>query len=130
MARPRTPTAALELKGSYKINPGRREDRAFEPKLTEAVGGPPDILSAAEVVLWKEFARAGSTWLTVADRRMLQTACILSAEMDAGAADMATARIGLLLKALAELGFGPAARSRVKATPVVETEVNPFEAFN
>jgi phage terminase small subunit len=55
MARNRTPTAILEAKGSYIINPERKRDA--EPKGGGPLGGPPKYLMDEEKKIWKEIAK-------------------------------------------------------------------------
>lgn len=52
MARPRKPTASLELGGAFKKNPNRA--RPTEPKDARELGSPPSRLSAEVVAYWNE----------------------------------------------------------------------------
>ena len=56
MARPRTPTNILKLKGADKVNPGRFKDRENEPKNANPLGEPFAELNDREKEAWKQFA--------------------------------------------------------------------------
>jgi hypothetical protein len=51
MARNRTPTAILDAKGAYLINPQR--ERGHEPTSNKSIGAPPKCLSPDEKKTWK-----------------------------------------------------------------------------
>lgn len=126
MARPRKPTAVLELKGAFKKDPARGKARANEPVPTGSIGAPPVALAEDEKALWNELAVVG-TWLTDADRLMLEIACRLMAsfrknELDGGG-------ISKLITSLAKLGFSPTDRSKVNAPGAKEPEEDPFAEF-
>ena len=61
MARPRTPTAVLELRGAFKNHPSRLNARKYEPIVTS---GLPDPAEAGQVSV----GRNASLWL-LADKR-------------------------------------------------------------
>jgi hypothetical protein len=126
MARPRKPTAALELKGAFKKDPQRASARKGEPKPDAAVGDPPEKLSEDERGLWVELAGYGF-WLTGADRLMLEIAVKLMVSFRAGTLD--GGGISKLIAALAKLGFSPTDRSKVQAPGAKEPEADPFADF-
>ena len=51
MARPRTPSRILELRGSFKHNPHRRRQDAEND---QPIGEPPDRLSDSQKLAWSE----------------------------------------------------------------------------
>ena len=126
MARPRKPTAALELKGAFKKDPQRKMDRAGEPVPDGPVGSAPQGLTTDEAALWDELAGYGF-WLTNADRLMLEIAVKLMVLFRAGGLN--GGGISKLIAALAKLGFSPSDRSKVQAPGAKETEADPFADF-
>lgn len=126
MARPRKPTAVLDLKGAFKKNPSRGKARANEPVLDGKIGNAPIALDEAERDLWDELARVGS-WLADGDRLMLEIACRLMVlfrtnKLDGGG-------ISKLITALSKLGFSPTDRSKVNAPGAKEPEADPYADF-
>ncbi len=55
MARPRTPTKILELKGAYRKNPQR--ERGEEPKAKEGIGPPPRHFDPDQKKVWREISK-------------------------------------------------------------------------
>lgn len=108
MARPRTPTAVLEMRGAFKVHPGRR--RPDEPKPTGELGDPPAHLTAAAVDAWREIAEAAPAGvLTNADRLAVEIAATLMAQFRAG--DLLPASVGHLRGILGRMGLTPADRA-------------------
>ncbi|NVD41283.1 hypothetical protein HT585_20620 [Ensifer sp. HO-A22] len=126
MARPRKPTAALELKGAYKKDPQRKAERKDEPKPSGAVGLAPDFFDADERLIWDDLAGFGF-WLTDADRLMLEIAVKLMSMFRKGTLD--GGGISKLITALSKLGFSPTDRSKVQAPGAKEPEADPFADF-
>ncbi|MDK1489368.1 hypothetical protein QN219_04765 [Sinorhizobium sp. 7-81] len=126
MARPRKPTAALELKGSFKKDPQRKSARQNEPRPSAPVGAAPKLFDADERKLWDELAGYGF-WLTDADRLMLEIAVKLMVLFRKSALD--GGGISKLIGALAKLGFSPTDRSKVQAPGAKEPEADPFADF-
>ncbi|NGN44975.1 hypothetical protein G6N74_28365 [Mesorhizobium sp. CGMCC 1.15528] len=126
MARPRKPTATLELKGAFKKDPARGKARANEPKVDAPVGAPPNCMPQEASTLWNELATHG-TWLTGADRLLLEIACRLFADFRSGILD--GGGISKLITALSKLGFSPTDRSKVGAPGGKEPEDDPFAEF-
>ncbi|KAB0462403.1 hypothetical protein [Agrobacterium radiobacter] len=126
MARPRKPTAALELKGAFKKDPQRKDARENEPVPNGAIGAPPERLSEDEAALWLELAGYGF-WLTNADRLMLEIAVKLMVLFRGNALD--GGGISKLITALSKLGFSPSDRSKVQAPGAKEPEADPFADF-
>lgn len=126
MARPRKPTAALELKGAFKQNPSRKAERKGEPKPDTAVGPPPNSLPGDASIIWHELSSHGF-WLTGADRLLLEIACRLFADFRGDKLD--GGGLSRLITALAKLGFSPTDRSKVQAPGAKEPEADPFADF-
>ena len=125
MSRTRTPTAALELRGSFKKHPERARERADEPRPTAPLGEPPDLLTHDEQGVWREMAAEGF-WLTGADRFMVEVAVKLMSLHRAGTID--NPQRSLLIGTLSKLGFGPTERSKIRA-PGTEKKKSNFEKF-
>jgi hypothetical protein len=129
MARPRKPTAMLELSGAYKINPARKRAREFEPIPTGPIGPASNTLDELAAAIWDEMAAAGF-WLTDADRFMLEIAAVLMSDFRLGRFEIKDHAV--LVNTLNKLGFGPAERSKIKAPGAKEDSDKPkgFERFN
>lgn len=69
MARPRTPTALLEIRGAFKRNPSRLKARQGEPIITSPLPSPPAHLSEEARTAWEEMKSRGH-WLKSADRSL------------------------------------------------------------
>jgi phage terminase small subunit len=125
MARPRTPTELLELKGTFTKNPSRK--REIGPKSDRGLGQVPRHLTEAEADCWREVvANSAACVLTSADRVLVELVARLLAKMRR---DWLTgAEIGTLKSCLTELGWTPASRSKV-ATPKANTTPSEFAEF-
>ena len=126
MARPRKPTAVLELKGAFKKDPSRGKARANEPVPDGPIGEPPVLLDEQEQELWRELALVGS-WLTAGDRLILEIACRLMVMFRENTLD--GGGISKLIMALSKLGFSPTDRSKVNAPGAKEPPQDPFAEF-
>lgn len=124
MARPRKPTAVLELAGAFVKDPQRK--RVDEPVPTGTPGEAPDWLNEDAAALWDEMVAEGF-WLTSADVFLLAIAARNMAYFRSGGTDTKT--ISQLITVLNKLGFGPAERSKIKA-PGAKEDTNPFAEFN
>lgn len=113
MSRPRKPTRTLELAGAFERNPKRGKEREGEPDLPLGVGEPPAKFDTAQVECWEELAYKGKEWLTLGDAPVLEQAAKLLARDRRS--DLDTADGKRLDKLLSDLGFGPVARTKVKA---------------
>ena len=121
--RPRTPTAVLEAKGSFKTHKNRRRDN--EPVVKEPIGQAPARLNSTEVECWKEIvANAPPGVLTRADRNAVELCAKMMALSWTDFEGMSVAMIGKLMSALGSLGMNPSDRSRL-TVPKVE-DANPF----
>ena len=120
MARPRKPTAVLELTGAFKKDPQRR--RKNEPKPGGPIGEPPPGFNAELKVIWRELVTAVPAGvLTISDRWLVELACRTMHDVRRGAA-LASER-NLLLSCLSRMGLTPADRSRI-AVPKEKEEID------
>lgn len=125
MARPRKPTAALELAGAFDRNPNRK--REDEPRPETPIGEPPEHLGEVGAAIWHEMVREGF-WLTSADAFMLEIAVKYMTVFRSGVSDPKL--VTPLINVLNKLGFGPAERSKIKAPGAKQkSEENPFAEF-
>lgn len=130
MARPRKPTAVLELVGAFKHNPDRAAARANEPKPKKTViktGAP--WMTLEQEKCYKEILRRAHPGVCMEpDTNHVQVVACLMAEFQAGPDDMPAPRVAALLAGLAKLGMNPSDRSRVQA-PQTPGKTNPFDEF-
>jgi hypothetical protein len=112
MPTPKQPSKILELRGAFKRNPQRKPKA--EPQPTGPVDPKPKYLSAAEQRVYIEICEACAPGvLTSADTLVVAAAARLEWEWRRTGADMASAKIGQLMKCLATLGMTPADRARI-----------------
>jgi hypothetical protein len=125
LARPRTPTEVLDLRGAFKINPQRK--REVGPKALAGLGAPPAHLNDAARACWVEaVGNAPAGVLTAGDRILVEIVARLLAKFRE---DWLTgAEFGQLGQALGKLGWTPADRSRVSAVKE-EPKADPFAEF-
>lgn len=110
MARPRKPTAVLELTGAFKKNPQRK--RIHEPQPSGSVGEPPVDFDDYLKALWRDLVRmVPAGVLTISDRWLVELACRTMRDVKKGQA-LASER-NLLLSCLSRMGLTPADRSRI-----------------
>src|SRR5690606_20809680 len=107
-------------------DPARRRARANEPHVDAPVGAPPNCMPEDSALLWGELAKYGS-WLTGADRLLLEIACRLFVDFRKGQLD--GGGISKLITALSKLGFSPTDRSKVGAPGGKEPEDDPYAEF-
>lgn len=143
MARPRKPTAILELVGAFKHDPSRRRDN--EPVSDGEVGSAPDRLSDKQVEAWDYLvASCAAGVLTQMDRAYLELTAIMLARVwmwngwcgqdSAVREDNETIfapDLGTLIKdtgaMLGKLGMNPSERSRVVVAK--KDKPNPFARY-
>lgn len=119
MARPRTASNILELKGAFKHNPQRGKDRAHEPKPNKGIGPPPAKLRKDEKDCWDEIVSiVPAGVLGDCDRAHLElVAKLLALSRRLPIQKMPDAKLARLMAGLGLLGLNPADRSKVRATP-------------
>ena len=117
MARPRTPTEILELRGAFQANPSRR--RPATPKSNKELGLPPKGLTDIEQACWAEIVtNIPPGVLTAGDRVIVEVIARLMAKLRTeGLSAMKSAELNLLLNGLGRCGMTPADRSRVFGLP-------------
>ena len=109
MARPRTPTRILALRGAFRKDPQREHARDGEPMPKAGIGKPPKTLSPGALEAWRQLvdnAPAGS--LGDADRAYLEVAAeLLALKRLVGVAAMSSAKLSRLEVMLGKLGLRP-----------------------
>lgn len=124
MARPRTPTNVLKMRGADKVNPGRLKERENEPVNVNPIGEAPDWLTTDEVKAWNIIVtECIDGVLGEADRLAVAMASQLTALCIAGEAQAQDRT--LLLRYLGQFGMTPSERSKI-AVPK-EKPKNRFE---
>ena len=104
MARPRTPTAVLELRGAFKNHPSRLKARKYEPAVTSALPEPPPNLPKPVRLTWLELKLHGF-WLTSADRFLVEIAATLMAAYRSD--QLKSGDVSQLIGLLSKIGFAP-----------------------
>jgi len=121
MPRPRTPTAVLELRGSFRKNPARAVARAAEPRPrgTLAEQPPPEQFLRTDVsefarylAIWRETVTR-CWWLTPAEAGPLMSYCRLKDKENRGVAK--SADISNLIKLYPILGMTQDGRAKFGA---------------
>lgn len=128
MARPRTPSNVLELRGAFKTHPERA--RHNEPKPAKDVGAPPrhERFTPEHQAIWKEIKKSAAAGvLTVSDRITLEALCYLVLEMRQDPAGFSAAKYSRMEALLGKIGFTPADRSKVSVPSKKPT--NAFSDF-
>lgn len=114
MARPRTPTNVLQLRGAFAKNPNRA--RPDEPKPAGKIGQPPKYFDDDHRKVWKEIERSAAPGvLTISDRLAMEILCVLVVEFRSDPQGMACAKIARMEAIIGKFGFTPADRSKVCA---------------
>lgn len=121
MARPRKPTAVLELTGAFKKNPQRKKARSTEPVPTGEVGPPPPHFDAPLTAIWYEvIAIIPAGVLTGADRILVELTCSLIHSLRTYTCEKGDK--SLLKNCLASLGMTPAERSKISVPKQTEEQ--------
>jgi hypothetical protein len=124
MARPRTPSAILELKGAFKKDPQRKEQRSQEPRPQGIIGDPPLFFDVERASIWHEIiSQVPDGVLTNADRIILELTCSLVHGLRQGSSERGD--LSLLKSCLASLGMTPADRSKI-SVPKQAEELDEF----
>jgi phage terminase small subunit len=132
MARPRKPTAALELNGAFKKNKGRTR---VDPRTTGPLGPPPSDLRPEEKDRWREIVRIAPLGvLTNADRGIVELTARLWAILKKDGFDrrygLSSSQSVLLKECFSKLGMTPSDRAKVAVSPEEKPAENPFEEFD
>lgn len=129
MARPRTPTNILRLRGGFDKNPRRELERKDEPIVHEPLGPPPDTFDEAELLAWKDITRtAPAGVITEADRLAVETASRLLARERAGMNSDSNGR--RFDNFLSKFGMTPSDRSKVRVSIPNPKVGNPFSQIS
>jgi hypothetical protein len=110
MARPRTPTAVLELRGAFKNHPSRLKERKSEPVVSSPLPEPPKYFTGATEATWFEM-RSRGYWLTSADRFLVEIAATLMARYRID--ELKSGEISLLIGLFGKIGLSPNERGRM-----------------
>ena len=121
MARPRKPTAVLELTGAFKKDPQRKRARRGEPMPTGEIGAPPTHFDARLKATWYEIlSMAPAGVLTGADRILVELTCSLLNGLRTSTCERGDK--ALLKGCLASLGMSPAERSKISVPKQAEEQ--------
>lgn len=113
MARPRTPTNVLKLRGADKKDPKRLRPREHEPKDDRVVGDPPEHLDDSEKACWLELREnAIKGVLLQSDRTALELTAYLLAK-HRNEEKLTVQEMRALISLLGQMGFTPSERSRI-----------------
>lgn len=117
MARPRTATNILELKGAFAKNPNRKAAREDEPVPNAGIGPAPEYLAEDERSAWDYIVgTVPAGVLGDCDRSHLEIAARLFAySRRVSVEDWSAMKIARLDSMLGRMGLNPAERSKVKA---------------
>ncbi len=125
MARPRLPAAKARASGAAVKNPGRFKGRGG-PKGLTPLGGPSAHLTTYERRAFERF-RAEASWLTEADRLVVELAASLRAKILDPEREIELKELQELRRCLGALGMTPADRSKVAGPDGDEDD--PDDAF-
>lgn len=111
MARPRTPTNVLKLRGAFQKNPQRK--RINEPKPVGEIG-PQAIGSTDPKEIWDELVSiCAPNVLTVSDRMTLEIAVQYMSQFRKDPANYSNERVRILIGILAKFGMTPSDRAKL-----------------
>lgn len=134
MGRPRTATAILELKGSFKKDPQRKR---VDPKSAGEIGDAPGYF-AKDVLLgmiWDELVADSPVGvLTAADRTVLALACHMELRVrlygiGGSGGGISVAEASLLASLMGKLGCTPSDRAKVAVAPSKAIDNDPLSEF-
>jgi phage terminase small subunit len=129
MARPRTPTNVLAMRGAFDKDPKRGRSRENEPGSTGEIGEPPVHLGDGAKVCWREIVAITAPGVLVkSDRMALEIASeLMAAKRSTPGGLLHPAMLIRLTSLLASFGMTPADRSKVSAPK--QLKANPFAAL-
>jgi hypothetical protein len=126
MARPRTPTAILDAKGSFIAKPSRRRDA--EPTTDRPLGNPPTCLTKDEKKVWRELAKQALPGVVFeSDRLMFSVLVRLAAKFYSGVPMMA-AETAQMIALSGKFAMTPADRSKVAVEKPKQSALAAFMA--
>jgi phage terminase small subunit len=121
MARPRTPTALLEVRGAFGKNPKRK--RAGEP-VAEGEAVKPRFVKGTAARIWREYAPliAAMGLLKAVDSFNFGVCCCLAAEFDNDHKRMPANRIAQMWQVGERFGLDAGARAKLAVTAEQKSE--------
>jgi phage terminase small subunit len=124
MARNKTPTAILDAKGAFIVNPERK--RPNEPTTNRPLGKPPKWMSKAEKKVWKELAAQALPGVVMESDRLLFALMVrIAAKLYRGEALM-VGEMSQLISLGSRFAMTPADRSKVS---VEKPEASALDRF-
>lgn len=124
MARPRTPTNVLELRGAFDKDPQRRRE---DPRVDAGLGDPPAYFDDGECAIWAEIAESAPEGvLSKSDRLCVEMLVPLIVRLR-NREPMKAAERAFMLSTLTRMGCTPADRSRVAAPAEREEQGDLFD---
>jgi len=124
MARPRTPSNVLELRGAFAKNPQRK--RPNEPKPVGDVGSY-SIASCDPAEIWEELKTAcPKNVLTQSDRLAFEIAVEFTRQFRENPTGLSSERIKTLINLLARFGMTPADRAKIDLGSADTQEESPW----
>lgn len=129
MARPRTPSNVLALKGSFAKNPDRGRARENEPVVTPGIGEPPPDMPPEVVACWVELVMlCADGVLSAVDRPFMEYAArVYWMIKQPGPVDL---KAGVRFEAIiGKLGMSPADRSKVSVSKPPDAIEDPHAEF-
>ena len=128
MAKTRTPTNVLKLRGSDKVHPERMRDRENEPEPVGDIGDPPAHLSETERGCWVELVGlCHDGVLCAADGPFMEYAARVWAQLRSDS--FIDPKLGIRFETIcARLGMTPADRSKVQARKK-DAKKDPYSEF-
>ncbi len=115
MGRPRKSARVLELTGSYKKDPQRKNDEAPEVKAITAADAPTNMLAGPRRCFEELIGRMPEGVFTVAEVPMLEVAAELLFEARQCWAEFPAAKLGQLKSIYCQLGMTPGERTKLIA---------------
>lgn len=129
MAKPRTPTNVLALKGSFAKNPDRGRARENEPEVVPGIGEPPNDMDPNVRACWVELVMLCAPGvLSVTDRPFMEYAArVFWMIKQPGPVDL---KAGVRFEAIiGKLGMSPADRSKVTVANKPDANEDPHAEF-
>ena len=119
MARPRTASNVLQLKGAFKKDPKRGVEHENEPTIKAGIGKAPESMGAAEKLMWDEIVSLAPVGV-LGDSDRLVVECIaelMVMKRTLGMSEFPPPLLGRLEAMLGKIGFTPSDRSKIKVAP-------------
>ena len=128
MARPRTPSNVLQMRGAFDKNPKRGREREGEPEANGEIGEPPESLSEDAKKCWFEIeGLLAPGVLCRSDRLALEMAASLLVQMREMKWVAPAALIARYEAQIGKFGMTPSDRSKVSVPKALQA--NPFTNF-